>query len=215
MIAALFVNGEFEKSDRLMKQINQADLLVAVDGGLQHVMASGFTPHIIIGDLDSIDATDLENFENNGVDVIKFPVQKDETDLELAVEYVLSLGFKEILILGATGRRLDHFLGNILFFSNPKYLEYRIKILTEKSEIFYCKSRQLLEGTAGDLVSLIPISEVVTGIKTTGLMYPLQLETLFRWKTRGISNQMLDQKALIEYESGVLLCIHAFDSQSE
>ncbi len=211
MIAALFLNGEFEKSDRLTKQINQADLLVAVDGGLQHVMASGLTPHIIIGDLDSIDATDLENYENNGVDVVKFPVHKDETDLELAVDYVLSLGFKEILILGATGGRTDHFFGNILFFSNPKYLSYRIRILTKKSEIFYCTRQQIIEGAAGDLISLIPISEVVSGIKTTGLMYPLQDETLFRWKTRGISNQMQDQKALIEYESGVLLCVHTFD----
>jgi thiamine pyrophosphokinase len=211
MEAALFLNGEFEKSDRLTKQINQADLLVAVDGGLQHVMASGLTPHIIIGDLDSIDATDLENYENNGVDVVKFPVHKDETDLELAVDYVLSLGFKEILILGATGGRTDHFFGNILFFSNPKYLAYRIRILTKKSEIFYCTRQQIIEGAAGDLISLIPISEVVSGIKTTGLMYPLQDETLFRWKTRGISNQMQDQKALIEYESGVLLCVHTFD----
>lgn len=215
MKAALFVNGEFEKNNRLMKQINQSDLIVAVDGGLQHVMASGFTPHVIIGDLDSIDSTDLEYFERSGVDIIKFPVQKDETDLELAVEHVLNLGFEEIIILGATGGRIDHFLGNFLLFSNPKYQKYQISILTKNSEVFYCKPCQQLEGLVGDRVSLIPISEIVSGIKTTGLMYPLENEDLLRWKSRGISNQMLDRIGLIEFESGVLLCVHTFDSKSE
>ena len=213
--AALFVNGEFEKNDRLIKQINQSELIVAVDGGLQHVMASGFTPHVIIGDLDSINSTDLENFEQTGVDIIKFPVQKDETDLELAVDYVLNLGFEEIFILGATGGRIDHFLGNFLLFSNPKYQQYKISILTKNSEIFYCKTYQPLTGAKGDMVSLIPISEVVLGIKTTGLMYPLNNEDLIRWKSRGISNQMLDHKALIEFESGLLLCVHTFDSKPD
>ncbi|MBE0686778.1 MAG: thiamine diphosphokinase [Anaerolineaceae bacterium] len=215
MKAAIFINGEFEKNDRIMVQINQSDLLVAVDGGLQHVMNSGLTPHVIIGDLDSIDLTDLKYFEHNGVDIVKFPVKKDETDLELAVEYVLNLGFKEMLVLGATGGRIDHFFGNFLFFSNPKYLNVKIIILTKNSEIFYCKSKQIIKGVSGDTVSLIPISEVVAGVKTTGLMYPLDAEDLVRWKSRGISNQMIDQTAKIEFETGELLCVHSFSSQLE
>lgn len=215
MKAALFINGEFEKSDRILQQIKQSDLLVAVDGGLRHVMSSGLTPHIIIGDLDSIDLTDLEYFEHNGVDIIKFPIQKDETDLELAVEHVLNLGFEEILILGAIGRRIDHFLGNFLFFSNPKYQNVDIKILTKNSEVFFCKSRQIIEGASGDIVSLIPISDVVSDIQTSGLMYPLNGEDLLRWKSRGISNQLIDPIARIEFGSGELLCVHSFSSQQE
>ncbi len=215
MKAALFINGEFDKNDRIMQQIKQSDLLVAVDGGLRHVMNYGLTPHIIIGDLDSIDLTDLEYFEQNGVDIIKYPIQKDETDLELAVEHVLNLGFEEILILGAIGRRIDHFLGNFLFFSNPRYQNVDVKILTKNSEVFYCKSRQIIEGASGDIVSLIPISEVVSDIQTTGLMYPLDGEDLMRWKSRGISNQMIDPTAKIEFGSGELLCVHSFSSQHE
>ncbi|MBW6472062.1 MAG: thiamine diphosphokinase [Anaerolineaceae bacterium] len=215
MKAALFLNGEFEKNDRIMQKINQADLLVAVDGGLMHLMNSGLTPHIIIGDLDSIDITDLDYFGQDSVDIIKFPIQKDETDLELAVDHVLNLGFEEILILGATGRRIDHFLVNFLFFSNPKYQDVDIKILTKNSEVFYCKSRQIIEGASGDIVSLIPISEIVSGVQTTGLMYPLDGEDLVRWKSRGISNQMTDPTAKIEFGSGELLCVHSFSSQQE
>lgn len=215
MKAALFINGEFEKNDRIMKQINQSELLVAVDGGLQHVMNSGLTPHIIIGDLDSIDLSDLEYFKHNGTDIVKFPVHKDETDLELAVEHVLKLGSEEILVLGATGGRIDHFLVNFLFFSNPKYQDVDIKILTKNSEVFYCKSRQIIEGASGEIVSLIPISEVVTGVQTAGLMYPLNGEDLLRWKSRGVSNQMIDPIAIIEFGSGELLCVHSFSLQSE
>lgn len=215
MKAALFVNGEFEKNDRIMQQINQSDVMVAVDGGLQHVMNSGLIPHIIIGDLDSIDLPDLDYFHHNNVDIIKFPIQKDETDLELAVEHVMNLGFEEILILGATGGRIDHFLANFLIFSNPKYRDVDIKILTKNSEIFYCKTRQIIEGASGDIVSLIPISEVVSGVQTTGLMYSLDGENLLRWKSRGISNQMTDPTAKIEFVSGELLCVHRFSSQPE
>jgi thiamine pyrophosphokinase len=215
MKAALFVNGEFEKDDRIVKQINQSDLLVAVDGGLHHLKNFGLTPHIIIGDLDSTASTDLEYYQQTSVNIVKFPVQKDETDLELAVDYVLNLGFEELLILGATGGRIDHFFVNFLFFSNPKYLNVNIKILTKNSEIFYCKFEQIIQGASGDLLSLIPISEVVSGVKTTGLLYPLNGENLLRWKSRGISNQMTDQKAKIVFGSGELLCVHGFNSQPE
>lgn len=215
MKAALFINGEFEKNDRIIQQINQSDLLVAVDGGLQHLKNSGLTPHIIIGDLDSIDSAELDYYQNISVNIIKFPVQKDETDLELAVDYVMNLGFEEILILGATGGRIDHFLVNFLFFSNPKYMNQNLKILTKDSEIFYCKSEQLIQGAPGDLVSLIPISEVVSDVHTTGLLYPLIGENLLRWKSRGISNQMTDQSAKIVFGSGELLCVHGYGTQHE
>ena len=209
-IAAIFVNGEFKKTERIKNIILQADLIVAVDGGLNHIVNMGLTPHIIIGDLDSIDPDDLEYFENNGVAVSKFPEKKDETDLELAIDSVINIGFDNIYILGATGGRIDHFLGNIFLFSNPDYLNLDIKIMDANCEIFYVKPNQSIHGEPGDRISLIPISEIVRGIKTDGFLYPLNDEDLTRWKTRGISNQLQDHLAQVDFVSGSLLCVHIF-----
>ncbi len=100
--------------------------------------ASGFTPHVIIGDLDRLIQHDLEYFERSGVDIIKFPVNKDETDLELAVEHVLNLGFEEIIILGATGEELIIFWG-IYYFPIQNIRNITLAIFNKNSEIFYCK----------------------------------------------------------------------------
>lgn len=215
MRAGLFVNGDFEKTERIMNQISKLDLIVAVDGGLNHITHSGLSPDIIIGDLDSIEFDDQEYFKNLGVNIIQFPTHKDETDLELAVEHVINLGFHEILIFGATGSRVDHFLGNILQFSNPDLLKYQIKIFTKDSEIFYCNKNQTIEGSEGDTVSLIPISDVVTGIKTSGLLFALENEDLFRWKCRGLSNQMVERVVEVKFDTGVLLCVHSFNLQDQ
>jgi thiamine pyrophosphokinase len=211
-IAILFVNGEFEKSDLIMNNILQSNLLIAVDGGLDHIVNLGLSPQIIMGDLDSIDVIDQEFYENNGVDIIRFPERKDETDLELAMNYVMDLDFDQIFICGAGGGRADHFLGNLFLLSNPNYLNKEIKILTKNSEIFYCKKNQRIQGNPGDLISLIPITENVIGVETKGLEYPLEGEDLLRWKTRGISNLMVDRNATITFETGSLICVHYFRS---
>lgn len=206
----LFANGEFEKSHRIIKTISQSEFIVAIDGGLQHVVKLGLTPNIIIGDLDSIDPVDLATFQENGIDVRQFPAQKDETDLELAIQYVLDLGFERIFLCGATGGRTDHFLGNLLLFSNPNFIGKKITILSDKSEIFYCTKNQQIVGNQGDIVSLIPISDKVTGISTSGLEFQLNDEDLIRWSSRGISNVMLDDVAQVKFETGSLLCVHTY-----
>ena len=212
MRAGLFVNGDFEKTPNVLNFLVGLDFLVAVDGGLLHIIHAGLTPNVIIGDLDSVDPIDLSHYENEGVDIIRYPVQKDETDLELAVEYVINLGFDELLIFGAIGGRVDHFLGNILLFSNPRFQKLDIKFVTDKGILFFCKNHQMIYGSIGDRVSLIPISEVVKNTNTTGLLYPLINENLYRWKCRGISNQIVDHFVEIHFEYGILLCVHDFYS---
>jgi thiamine pyrophosphokinase len=209
-IVAIFVNGEFKKTERIQNVVQQAEFIVGVDGGLHHIVNMGLTPHIIIGDLDSIDLEDLAYFENLGIDIRKFPEKKNETDLELAIDYVVNLGFEKIYVLGATGGHIDHFLGNLLLFSNPVYQNLEIILMDSYCEIFYVRTNQLIHGEPGDRLSLIPISETVCGVRTVGLKYPLKNEDLVRWKTRGISNQLMDHIAKVDFDSGSLLCVHHF-----
>jgi len=214
-IAAIFVNGEFERSKKTLDLLSEAELIVAVDGGLDHLTKLGVTPHIIIGDLDSVDREKLSYFEDIGVGITKFPEKKDQTDLELALQYVAESGFENIYLLGATGGRIDHFLGNLYLCSNPKFADKEIKLLSKNNELFVCKQNQQIYGQPGDLISLIPISEQVKGIKTQGLEYPLENEDLNRWEARGISNLMVEETAKIHFQSGVLLCVHYFKSETK
>lgn len=214
-IAAIFVNGEFERSKKILNMLSKAELIVAVDGGLDHLTKLGVTPHIIIGDLDSVDREKLAYFEDIGVGIRKFPEKKDQTDLELALQFVVESGFEKIYLLGATGGRIDHFLGNLYICSNPKFADKEIKLLSKNSELFVCKQDQQIYGQPGDLISLIPISDQVKGIKTQGLEYPLENEDLNRWEARGISNLMVEETAKIHFQSGVLLCVHYFKGETK
>jgi len=214
-LAAIFVNGEFEGSKKILDMLSEAELIVAVDGGLDHLTKLGVTPHIIIGDLDSVDREKLAYFEEIGVGIRKFPEKKDKTDLELALHYVIESGFEIIYLLGAAGGRIDHFLGNLYLCSNPNFTDKDIKLLSKNSELFICKQNQQIRGQPGDIISLIPISDVVKGIKTQGLEYPLEYEDLNRWEARGISNLMIEEQAKLHFVSGVLLCVHYFKSETK
>lgn len=208
--AAIMVNGEFEPTERLQGMLQQADLLVAVDGGLNHLVYLDLLPHLIIGDFDSIRPELLADYIKKEVEIKKFNPHKNETDLELALNHVLDLDFEQIEVFGATGGRFDHILGNIFLFSDPRYVEKEIKIWSKSSVTFYCQTNQEIKGQKGDLISLIPITAEVTGITTEGLLYPLNDETLVRWRTRGISNVMESTDARIQFQKGSLLCVHTF-----
>lgn len=210
MKAAIFLNGEFETDQRIIQSIEKADLIVAVDGGVHHVQKLGLTADLIIGDLDSADPQVVSGMKADGAKVIRYPVEKDETDFEIALNYLKGIGVDEISVLAASGGREDHFLGNIHLISNPKFHDMDIRLLVPGGEILICKKRQLIKGKKDDLVSLIPLSNMVKGVTTEGLFYPLKNDTLLRWKARGISNLLMKEEAFVQHQSGVLLCIHLF-----
>ncbi|WP_345344013.1 thiamine diphosphokinase [Candidatus Villigracilis affinis] len=89
---------------------------MAADGGTRHVLELGKIPDVIVGDLDSLPANfEVSKFEN---EVILYPKNKNETDLELAIQHALTLNPQEIIILAALGGRLDQTLGNIALISD-------------------------------------------------------------------------------------------------
>ena len=206
--ALLFVNGQIHDLDSLQKILEPDDLLVAVDGGLRHLKQLGNQPHVLIVDLDSVRAADVANLEKQGARVIRYPPVKDETDLELAIQFVINLDCQSIRIVGALGGRVDHLLGNIFTLLDPNQDDRDVRLDDGTTEIFLIHRQAEVIGEKGDLVSLIPIQGEARGIKTTGLRYPLVDETLLPHKSRGISNIMLKDRAIVEVKDGLLLCIH-------
>jgi len=203
--AVLFANGEAGRLERL--NLQTSDYLVAVDGGLRHLIALNHTPHLLIGDLDSVDDQLLPDLEAQGVQIMRFPPAKDQTDLELALYQVLAQGFKHILIVAALGGRLDQTLGNLALLTSPDLEAIDVQLDDGSERIFIIRSHLDFPCEPGETVSLIPWGSTVSGITTTGLQYPLEDETLNPHQTRGISNITNTDRVVIHVGSGLLLCL--------
>lgn len=210
----IFVNGNIPDIDRVRPLVRPTDLVVAADGGSRHALALGLVPSLVIGDLDSINNSDRIKLEAAGTEIRQFPRSKDETDFELVLNYVISSGFTEILIVAALGNRLDQTLGNLALLADPSLAGLDIRVDDGAEQAWFVRSRARVDGHSGDVVSLVPWGAPVTGVTTTGLRWSLKGEILHPFKTRGLSNELLGESASISFESGLLLVVHNYHLQS-
>jgi thiamine pyrophosphokinase len=206
--AVIFANGSLPDREAARALLHPQDLLLAADGGSRHLMAMGLTPSVVIGDLDSIRPDERHLLESAGVVFVQHPRDKDETDLELALRYVIAKGFREILIAGALGGRLDQTIGNLALLSGPDMANLDIRLDDGVEEAFFVRHSCRIFGTLGDLVSLVPWGRAADHVTTVGLRWPLKAERLTPHHTRGISNEMVAEKADISLQAGLLLVIH-------
>jgi thiamine pyrophosphokinase len=211
--AVIFANGEVRDERALRAVLDVNDTVVCADGGWHHARRLGLLPHLVVGDLDSVSADDVEDMRSAGVEIQRHPVDKDETDLELALSAVVALGFTRILILAALGGRLDQTLGNIYLLSREDLAGLDVRLDDGQEEVLIIRAKALVSGRAGDTLSLLPLTPRVEGVVTSGLLYPLWEETLFLEHTRGISNVMLGTEAALQIRNGLLLCIHTRQPQ--
>ena len=200
----IFANGDLPDLEKARALLREHDFIIAADGGTRHALALGLTPNVIVGDLDSL-PSNFEPSTFNG-EIVLYPKDKNETDLELAIQHALTLNPEQVIILAALGGRLDQTLGNIALIIHHSL--FIISLDDGIEEVFFCRDTCEINGTTNDLVSLIPWQGEVIGIVTTGLKWPLQNETLYPNKTRGISNEMTGDTAAVQIKSGLLLIVH-------
>jgi thiamine pyrophosphokinase len=206
--AVIFANGRLTNPENVRELISPGDFLILADGGSRHAKKLGLVPAVLIGDLDSTPAREVRRLESLGVEVIRFPKEKDETDLELALDFAVKKGYKKILVLAPFGGRLDQTLGNINLLLREDLKDIEIRMDDGKDEVFLIRSQVQVHGRQGETISLLPLGGKVEGVTTDGLQYPLRGETLFPEQTRGISNCMTTGKAEVRWIRGVLLVIH-------
>ncbi len=213
--AILFVNGDLPRPDRFRSYLLPDDILIAVDGGLRYLTTFNLIPDFIIGDLDSADPEEVNRLQSQGVKVHRFPIRKDATDLELALEAAVKLDVSTIWIAAALGNRIDQTLGNIFLLTQPELASLDVRLVDGIREVFLIRDEVTIKGFPGQTVSLLPLLGPVSGVTTFRLAYPLNHETLYPYHTRGISNVMLAETAAITIEDGTLLCIHTFNETNE
>lgn len=204
--AIIFANGEIKDYNFISSHLLKDDLIICCDGGLNHVAKLSITPHFIIGDMDSALSQNLELYKDKA-QVIKYPTEKDYTDLEICIRFAIDKNVTQIIIFGATGKRFDHALMNVQLLLLPLERNIKAYVIDELSIIQIMKDKIKINGQIGDLVSLIPLTPVVSKVTTTNLYYELNNFDLLLGSSRGISNVLMQKEATIEIKSGYLFVI--------
>lgn len=209
MHVLIFANGDLDELDWIRPFLDDAEAIIAADGGCHHLFALERPPDLMIGDLDSVTPQLLDWLAAAGSQVVRYPTAKDETDLELAMLYAIShYPEAKILIFGALGGRLDQTLANILLLAHPAVTGRHVALIQQHQRAWLIDGNGTIHGRPGDLISLVPLGGPAQIQLTEGLQWALINETLEFGPARGISNVMTASEASVMVGDGQLLCIH-------
>lgn len=215
MKTVIITNGDIRDLQLCKKIALDSDFIIVVDGAFELVIQMGITPHAAIGDFDSISPEAAKKLEASNIPVIKFPADKDKTDTELAVDYAVEKGASEIILLGATGSRLDHSLSNINLMVSTTQKGIKCRIVDEYNDCYFVKDKINLRAKSNSYVSIIPLTrEIVVG-ETQGLYYSLKEATMKFGSSWGVSNIATDQKITVTIKKGVALVVLSQDREGE
>lgn len=208
MRSVIAVNGVIDDYSAIMSLLRPDDYLIGADGGTAHLLAVGRRPHVVVGDLDSLPSNVVADLMAYGIPVERHRPDKDQTDLELAIERAVADGAEEVILIGALGGRVDQTLANLLILAQRSWpAPVRLVEGAQIAEVLRGPGTIVVHGASGDTVSLIPLSAVVTGITYCGLRYPLENATLRFGSTRGISNELSETTATISIDDGMALIV--------
>ena len=212
----IFANGILEQPERLKAQLRASDRVFCADGGTTHALDLGLMPEIIVGDLDSLSPDVAAQMEQAGVTVRRYPIDKDQTDLELVLELAVADGPDEIVLVAALGGRLDQTLANILLLARSAFSAVPISLIDgpQRAIVVHHGQTITIDGQPGDTLSLVPLSPVVEQVSLTGVRWPLTRATLSFGSTLSISNELAAPQARLSIGAGRILMIY-FDQRFE
>ncbi|MDD6484087.1 MAG: thiamine diphosphokinase [Clostridiales bacterium] len=196
MRAVIFGNGDIQSYERAAGYLKADDFIICADGGLRHAKKMGLRCDVLIGDFDSLDV------DADAGEIIQYPAKKDFTDGELCVKYAREHGFSDIILLGMTGKRLDHTINNIMMLSCCGGT-----VIDDDNEIYILKDSLEFYKKKGRTLSIIPVGGNIEGIDGEGVEYPLCNDTLHFGSCRGSSNVIVEEYCKITIKSGVGLVV--------
>lgn len=227
-MSTLIVTGGRIDTKKMSGQIagRQFDYIIAVDGGVAAAEEMHLMPTHIVGDFDTLPRERLTRYQNNPKVTLRcFCPEKDETDTEIAVRLATELecarkqngeenqSSEDVLILGATGTRLDHTLANLCLLDcfvkagiSAAVWDANNRIAL-KNQSFTCKKSEAY----GTYISFISLSPCVRGLTLRGFKYSLENHTLYQNSSLCVSNEFEAEEAEISFEDGLLFVIESMD----
>ncbi len=192
----------------LGSELPPARWVLAADSGLSLAATMGVMVDVVVGDMDSVEPALLADAEAAGARLERHPIDKDATDLELAVAAAVGLGAGRVVVVGGHGGRLDHLLANAFLLAAPGLAGLQMEWWVNGFRVVAVRREAELHGSPGDVVTLLPVGGTASGITTSGLRWPLHNEQLEAGSTRGVSNVMTTGAAAVSVRDGVVLAIH-------
>lgn len=205
------VNHEFLL--RLLQE-EECEQIICVDGGLRHAYELNLNIDYIVGDFDTIDHEIIRYYkEETSVPIREYNPVKDSTDTDIALTFALSVQPKAIYIVGGIGSRLDHTLGNIHILKKALPSHIQTYLVNEHNRISMLNGSVVLEkrDMFGEYISFLPFTEKIENLTLRGFKYPLENCTMVNGESLGISNEIIDETAYVEFQKGILLMIEARD----
>lgn len=208
MNIVVITNGDIYSIEKYEQILRESDYIICADGAARYLREINLPPNMLVGDFDSITLEDMEWIKSKGVILNKFQMEKDKTDTELAIDYAFAQNPKGITLIGAIGSRIDHSIGNILLLKKIVDRDISGRIIGENLEMYLIKDNLDIEGEYGDILSLIPLTNVVREVSLSGLRYSLYKKDLYLGSTIGISNEFKEKStAIVSIKKGLLLAI--------
>ena len=181
--------------------------VIAADSGVQLAPALGLDISVVIGDMDSIDATALEALKALGTIVVQHAVDKNESDAELALHYAASLGATRLIVISGGGGRLDHQLAlfAVMFLDSLQGTRLEVRLGYSRAYPVRAGETITISCTTGDVIGLIPFGGDAHGVTTSNLHWPLRDESLIAAASRGISNRAMSDEFSVTVTTGRLI----------
>jgi thiamine pyrophosphokinase len=188
---------------------------IGIDRGVFYLLEAGLNPAAAFGDFDSVSEGEMENIEKTVADLKKFKPEKDETDMELALNWALDQHPESITIFGATGGRLDHLMANIQLLVRPLDLDAFVHIqIIDTQNILYVKKPGCYTINPNDdfrYISFLPITPSVSGLSLENFKYPLIDCHIPLGSTLCISNELIRGHGTFSFSEGILLVVRSKD----
>lgn len=204
---AIIIGGGTAPSKNLLESYLREDyFIIAADGGANVLNEYGIIPKYLMGDFDSIDENTYAKLECNS-EVTRFPREKDYTDSHIAYKKAIELGADEIILLGCTGKRIDHFMANLGILYDGLKNNIKVIMADDYNEMFLIDKGIHLKGYAGQVFSVFSYGEDTKDLTLTGVKYPLTNYYLSTTDNLTVSNEIIEKEANISFSKGCLLVI--------
>ena len=205
MVAA----GERPSDTLFRKYIEYCDKTIAIDKGVEVFIDNNVIPDYVVGDFDSVNEKYRDKI--NSFNIVKFPKEKDYTDSEIALNRAFRLDADEIIMLGMTGKRIDHMLGNLGLLDISLKRGVKAYIIDDLNKIFLKDKSFSLKGNKGDIVSFYAYSSVVRNLNIKNAKYELESYDLDPFEGLCNSNEFLSGDMHVSFDFGKLLVIYSRD----
>ncbi|MBH0229129.1 thiamine diphosphokinase [Halobacillus yeomjeoni] len=192
---------------------NENVLWIGADQGAEVLLNQGIRPDFAVGDFDSVTEETWKEIQRQARDYEVHPDEKDETDLELAINKALEWEPEHILLFGVTGGRIDHALANIqlLYPLRQKGIASTIIDVQNQLELVEAGKHTIEANDEYPYVSFLPMTLEVTGLTLEGFYYPLKEAHVPYGSTLCISNRLIQEAGTFSFRSGILLVIRSKD----